>query len=116
MTDRLGGKVVFVTGASGIAAAGARRYAAEGASVFIISRSEDSCESLAAEIESNGGTAGWAAADLTAEDVLSKPLLRGWPDSGVSTAFWLSREAAADGMETGRCTRSLWRGGYRHSR
>ncbi len=77
MTDRLGGKVVFVTGASGIAAAGARRYAAEGASVFIISRSEDSCERLAAEIESDGGTAGWAAADLTAEDVTVEAFTQG---------------------------------------
>ena len=68
MTDRLGGKVVFVTGASGIAAAGARSYAAAGARVFIISRSEESCASLAADIQSEGGIAAWASADLTDED------------------------------------------------
>jgi NAD(P)-dependent dehydrogenase (short-subunit alcohol dehydrogenase family) len=78
----LGRKVVFVTGASGIAAAGARRYAAEGASVFIISRSQDSCESLVAEIESNGGTAGWAAADLTVEDVTVEAFAQGMSKFG----------------------------------
>lgn len=77
MTDRLAGKTVFVTGASGIAAAGAKRYAAEGASVFIVSRSEQSCESLAAEIESNGGAAGWAAADLTDEAATVEAFTRG---------------------------------------
>jgi len=68
MTDRLGGKVIAVTGASGIAAAGARKFAAEGASVFIISRSQRSCESLAAEIAATGGSVGWASADLTDEE------------------------------------------------
>jgi NAD(P)-dependent dehydrogenase (short-subunit alcohol dehydrogenase family) len=67
MADRLDGKVVFVTGASGIAAAGARSFASEGASIFIISRSAESCESLASELEATGGTAKWEAADLTDE-------------------------------------------------
>jgi NAD(P)-dependent dehydrogenase (short-subunit alcohol dehydrogenase family) len=69
MTDRLDGKVVVVTGASGIAAAGARKFAGEGASVFIISRSQSSCESLAAEIADEGGTVRWATADLTNEEM-----------------------------------------------
>lgn len=77
MTDRLAGKVVFVTGASGIAAAGARTYAASGASVFIISRSEDSCAALASEIESNSGVASWATADLTDEDAAVEAFSQG---------------------------------------
>jgi NAD(P)-dependent dehydrogenase (short-subunit alcohol dehydrogenase family) len=67
MVDRLDGKVVFVTGASGIAAAGARSFASEGASIFIISRSAESCERLASEVEATGGTVNWEAADLTDE-------------------------------------------------
>lgn len=66
---RLAGKVIVVTGASGIAAAGARRFAGEGATVFVISRSEQPCQDLVAEIRANGGSASWAAADLTDEDM-----------------------------------------------
>jgi NAD(P)-dependent dehydrogenase (short-subunit alcohol dehydrogenase family) len=65
--ERLAGKTVVVTGASGIAAAGARSFARQGANVFIISRSESSCHDLAAAITEAGGSAGWAAADLTDE-------------------------------------------------
>ena len=65
--DRLGGKTVVVTGASGIAAAGARTFANQGATVFVISRTESSCEELVASITATGGSAGWAAADLTDE-------------------------------------------------
>jgi NAD(P)-dependent dehydrogenase (short-subunit alcohol dehydrogenase family) len=64
---RLDGKTVVVTGASGIAAAGARSFAGQGATVFVISRSESSCEELAASITATGGSAGWASADLTDE-------------------------------------------------
>jgi len=67
MGNRLAGKTLVVTGASGIAAAGARSFARQGANVFIISRSESSCLDLAAAITDSGGSAGWAAADLTDE-------------------------------------------------
>lgn len=65
--ERLGGKVIVVTGASGIAAAGAKRFADEGAAVFVISISESDCEKLASEIRPISGRVGWAAADLTDE-------------------------------------------------
>ena len=65
--DRLAEKVIVVTGASGIASAGATRFADEGATVFVISRSESSCRDLVTEIRENGGSAGWATADLTDE-------------------------------------------------
>lgn len=64
---RLEDKVVVVTGASGIAAAGAKRFVGEGASVFIISISESDCEELAAELGTAGTRVQWAAADLTDE-------------------------------------------------
>ena len=59
---RLEGKGVVVTGASGIAAAGARRFAREGAAVFVVSLDAGECQALAGEIG-----AGWAAADLRDE-------------------------------------------------
>ncbi len=67
MGDRLAGRVIVVTGASGIAAAGARRFAAEGAGVGIVSRDAARTESLATSIADAGGRVEWAAADLRDE-------------------------------------------------
>jgi NAD(P)-dependent dehydrogenase (short-subunit alcohol dehydrogenase family) len=67
MVDRLARRVVVVTGASGIAAAGATRFAAEGAAVFVIARDADACTELVASIKTTGGRAAWAAADLRDE-------------------------------------------------
>ena len=67
MHGALADRVVLVTGASGIAAAGARLFAASGAPVFIVSRTADKCAGLADEITASGGVATWAQADLTSE-------------------------------------------------
>lgn len=66
-TTALTDRTVLITGASGIAAAGARLFAAEGARVFIVSRTAAKCVALAGEISDAGGTAGWFGADLTSE-------------------------------------------------
>jgi NAD(P)-dependent dehydrogenase (short-subunit alcohol dehydrogenase family) len=63
----LGDRVVVVTGASGIAASGARRFVEEGASVFLVAIDEDQCLGLAEEMEQAGGEVGWCGADLTDE-------------------------------------------------
>jgi NAD(P)-dependent dehydrogenase (short-subunit alcohol dehydrogenase family) len=65
--DRLSDRVCVITGSTGIAAASARRMAAEGASVFVVSRSEDHARSLADQMAAEGGNVGWAMADLTEE-------------------------------------------------
>jgi NAD(P)-dependent dehydrogenase (short-subunit alcohol dehydrogenase family) len=59
--------VCLVTGATGMAAASARRLAAEGASVFIVSLVLDDAAALAGELTALGAQASWAAADLTIE-------------------------------------------------
>jgi len=64
---RLVNKSIVVTGATGIAAAGARRAAAEGARIFVVSLEHDDCRALAEEIEDNGGEGSYAVADLTVE-------------------------------------------------
>jgi hypothetical protein len=58
----------LVTGAAGIAAAGALRFAEEGASVFVVSLDEDECRALAAGLEKEGAVVGWAVSDLTDEE------------------------------------------------
>ena len=61
---RLSGLGIIVTGASGIAAASARRFAAEGARVAIVSRTEERCVELVEAITAAGGEADYAVADL----------------------------------------------------
>lgn len=62
---RLQGRDIILTGATGIAAASARRFAAEGARVMVISRTELHCRSLVDDIEAAGGEAHYITADLT---------------------------------------------------
>lgn len=66
--DRLRDRVCLITGSTGIAAATARRLAAEGAAVALVSRTAEHVETLAREIEARGGRALAIAADLTVED------------------------------------------------
>ena len=62
--DRLKNRGVIVTGSTGIAEASARRFAAEGARVFVISRTEANCRALTESIVADGGGAAYAVADL----------------------------------------------------
>jgi NAD(P)-dependent dehydrogenase (short-subunit alcohol dehydrogenase family) len=65
---RLDGRVCLVTGSTGIAAASARALAAEGARVFVTSKTPEHCDALVAELVADGGTASGQAADLTEDD------------------------------------------------
>jgi NAD(P)-dependent dehydrogenase (short-subunit alcohol dehydrogenase family) len=60
MSGRLANKVCLITGSTGIGAATARLASREGASVFVVSRDEESCRALADEIG-----CGYHVADLT---------------------------------------------------
>ena len=60
--DRLRDRVIFITGSTGIAAAAAERCVAEGASVFVTSRTADHARGLAERLG-----AAWAQAELTDE-------------------------------------------------
>ena len=62
---RLRDRVCVITGATGIAAAAAHRFAAEGASVFTISIDGAECAALHASLP--GSDHAWAEADLTDE-------------------------------------------------
>jgi NAD(P)-dependent dehydrogenase (short-subunit alcohol dehydrogenase family) len=84
---RLRDRICLVTGSTGMAAAGARRLAEEGASVFIVSRTADHARSLADELVAAGGLAAWAAADLTAE-----------ADADAAVAAAVARFSRIDGL------------------
>jgi NAD(P)-dependent dehydrogenase (short-subunit alcohol dehydrogenase family) len=60
--SRLDGRVILVTGSTGIAAATAVRAHDEGAAVFVVSRTADHARALAGRVDG-----GWFAADLTDE-------------------------------------------------
>lgn len=85
--DRLRDRVCVLTGSTGIAAASARRLAAEGASVFIVSRTAEHARSLADEVVVAEGVAAWTAADLTAE-----------PDVDAAIAAAVARFGRIDGL------------------
>lgn len=68
MSDRLRDQVVVVAGATGMAAATARRVAEEGGAVFVISLDPGEAEALASDVIGGGGLAGWCTADLRDED------------------------------------------------
>ncbi len=60
---RLDGKVCAVTGATGIAAASARRMVAEGAQVFVVAHLAEQCAALAEELPIH-----WYVADVSDEE------------------------------------------------
>ncbi len=65
MTQRFSGKVVLITGASsGIGAAAARQFAAEGAQVALVARTAAALERVADEIRAAGGAARAFPADV----------------------------------------------------
>ena len=66
--DRLRERVILITGSTGIAAAAADRFAAEGAAVFVVSRTPDHAQDLADRLEAEGADAAWAIADVADAD------------------------------------------------
>lgn len=78
MTDstarRYAGRVCVVAGSTGIAAASALRFSAEGARVFVASRTEEHCRALVDEIAGRGGEAAWATADLSEDGAADRVL------------------------------------------
>ena len=69
---RFDGRVVLVTGSTGIAAASAQRLAAEGAAVVVASRTEAHCRSLVDAITSAGGRASFEVADLLDDEAADR--------------------------------------------
>jgi short-subunit dehydrogenase len=84
LAQRLGGRVVVVTGASrGIGAETARRLARVGASVVLIARDGASLERVAGSIRSHGGVAHVIVADLRDPDAAGAAAERALAEAGV---------------------------------
>ena len=64
---RFAGRTCLITGSTGMGGSAATAIAAEGGTVFIVSRTAGHAEALAAEITAAGGAAAWYTADLTSE-------------------------------------------------
>jgi NAD(P)-dependent dehydrogenase (short-subunit alcohol dehydrogenase family) len=64
---RFEGRNVLVTGSTGLGASAAAEIAAEGGSVFVVSRTGERLEELAARIRGAGGRCEWCVADLRIE-------------------------------------------------
>jgi NAD(P)-dependent dehydrogenase (short-subunit alcohol dehydrogenase family) len=80
----LSGKVAFVAGgSSGINLGIARRLAAKGAHVVLMSRSEEKLRSAADCICDDGGSATWAAADVRDADAVKAALESSAKDHGA---------------------------------
>jgi NAD(P)-dependent dehydrogenase (short-subunit alcohol dehydrogenase family) len=67
VTGRFAGRTCLVTGSTGMGGAAARAIAAEGGTVFVVSRTAGHAESLVRAIVADGGAAAWYAADVTRE-------------------------------------------------
>jgi NAD(P)-dependent dehydrogenase (short-subunit alcohol dehydrogenase family) len=65
--DRLAGRSCLITGSTGIAGAAAELFAAEGARVFVTSKTEAHCARLVDRLRASGAEAAYAAADLSDE-------------------------------------------------
>ncbi|MHB6904051.1 SDR family NAD(P)-dependent oxidoreductase [Streptomyces sp. DB-54] len=84
----------MITGASsGIGAAAARLFAAEGAAVVLMARREERLRMLAGEIEARGGRAAVAAGSVTCEDDVEKAVATavecfGHLDGAFNNAGW----------------------------
>lgn len=89
-------KVVMITGASsGIGAAAARLFAAEGATVVLTARRTDKLTALADQIRASGGTATCAPADVTDPEQMYAAVetavkTHGRLDAAFNNAGWTS--------------------------
>ena len=63
----MAGRTALITGSTGIAEASAELFAAEGARVFVVSRTEEHCRTLVEGLTAGGAEAAWFAADLEDE-------------------------------------------------
>ncbi|SDH71223.1 SDR family NAD(P)-dependent oxidoreductase [Pseudomonas panipatensis] len=73
MSGRLQGKVALISGAgTGIGAAAARLFAAQGAKVMLCGRRQAPLEAVVAEIREQGGEADWVQTDVTDEQAVDR--------------------------------------------
>ncbi len=107
MTKSWAGQTVFITGAaSGIARAVARQIAAAGGRIGICDRNAEGAAEAAAEMESLGTQAAWAAADVCQLDELQRAMSileqRLGPPNGVLACAGITGTTLLDQMSPER--------------
>jgi NAD(P)-dependent dehydrogenase (short-subunit alcohol dehydrogenase family) len=112
MSGRFAGRAIQIAGSTGIAAATADRLAAEGAAIFVVSRTPGHCRDLIERLVGGGGRAAYLAGDLTDESTAPQAVegcvrAFGRVDGGFNVAGISGRrygdgpihEATADGWD-----------------
>ena len=95
MVGRLSGKVAVITGGtSGIGAATAELFVAEGAEVLLTGRSRDKGNALAEKL---GNAAVYHEADVTQEADVKATVDQDWTDLENSTFYSITREVQRQG-------------------
>lgn len=111
MSLELAGKVILITGSTGIGAATARLAAAEHASVFIVGLQEESCASLAEELRAIGASCTWMSVDLrqpgASEKVIERCIQRFGRLDSVFNVAGISGRNYGDGP-VHKCTDEGW--------
>src|ERR1700754_384585 len=93
--DRLAGRRAIVTGGgSGIGRASALRFAAEGAHVFVVGRTQDTLDETVELIEKAGGTARSFVADVTIDDSVANAVARCVETMGGLEVFYANAGSA----------------------
>lgn len=116
MAGRLQDKVALITGGgSGIGAATARRFAEEGAQVFICGRREQPLLDVVAEIESQGGKAVAKVADAGDEAAFEQLVNSVVADAGRLDVLVNNAASIAGGSLVADTPLDEWRGTFRVS-
>lgn len=108
MTDRLAGKIAFITGgASGIGRASALLFAREGARVVVVDLNVEAGEQVVAEVRANGHEAAFQPCDVTNEQAVAEAFTLADHNFGPTDVLYncaggsTANDAAVDQLDIG---------------